>query len=230
MNTNRKVAIIAGVLFIIATVVDLLSLPFLKSVSSSDYLTQISANQNQVLIGALFLIIAAFACAGIVVTLFPVLRKYNEGLALGSVIFRTIEAIFYTISAVGVLLLLTLSQEFVKAGANSGSYFQTFGKLLLAARDYSSLAGILAFYLGGLMYYVIFLKSKLIPSWLSIWGIVGVLMGMLAALLVMFHVAGTMSTTQIVLNLPIAVQEMVLAIWLIVKGFNSSEKLDRTSN
>jgi hypothetical protein len=72
------------------------------------------------------------------------------------------------------------------------------------------------------MYYYIFYRTKLIPKWLSGWGLVAVSMGIVASMLVMFQVVGSMSTVQVVLNLPIAVQEMVLAVWLIVKGFNSS--------
>ena len=73
------------------------------------------------------------------------------------------------------------------------------------------------------MYYIVFYKTKLIPRWLSIWGLVGAALCILSSMLVMFNVIGAFSTVQIVLNLPfIGVQEMVLAAWLIIKGFNSS--------
>jgi hypothetical protein len=84
------------------------------------------------------------------------------------------------------------------------------------------MAGTLAFYVGGLMYYVVFYQSRLIPRWLSGWGIVAVAMGFAATILVVFQVINAMSTPQIVLNLPIFLQEMVLAVWLILKGFNPS--------
>ena len=72
------------------------------------------------------------------------------------------------------------------------------------------------------MYYYIFFQTKLVPRWLSGWGLIGIILIIVTSMLVMFRVIGPMSTTQIVLAVPIAVQEMVLAVWLIVKGFNSS--------
>jgi hypothetical protein len=222
LSTNRTTARIAGALFITATVADLLSRLLLGPVRSSDYLSEIYANKYQLTVGALLLLIGALAAAGIAISLYRILRRYNEGLALGAVGFRTIEAMLYTVSVIGVLLLLALSQEFVKAGAPASSYFQTSGTILKALRDWAGLIGTLAFYPGALMYYFIFYKSKLVPRWLSGWGGVGATLGIVAALLVLFRVIGSMSTVQIVLNVPIGVNEMVLAVWLIVKGFSAS--------
>ena len=222
LSTNRTNARVAGLLFIIATVANLLSIAFLGSLDGSDYLTKISDNTGMVSAGVLLLFIAAFACAAIAMSLYPVLKRYREGLAIGAVGFRIIEGMLYTVGAVSVLLLLTLSQEFVKAAAPDSSNFETLGTLLKAVRDWAGLAGILAFYSGALMYYFIFFKSRLIPRWLSAWGVVGVVLGIIAALLVLFGAATSMSTVQVVLNVPIGVQEMVLAVWLIVKGFRPS--------
>ncbi len=190
--------------------------------NSSDYLLKTFANQDRVVVGASCQLVAAFASAGIAISLYPVLRRHGEGLALGSVGFRIIEGVLYVVVAIDALLLLTLSQQFVRAGAPNSSYFQSSGGLLLALRDRASLAGILAFYVGALMYYFVLYQSELIPRWLSGWGLGGAALGLLAGLLVLFRVIGYMSATQAILNIPIGVQEMVLAVWLIVKGFNSS--------
>lgn len=231
MNANRTIARIAGVLFITATVANILgNVGFLNPIlNNPDYLLKIFVNENRVILGALFLLIGAFACAGIAISLYPILRRYHEGLALGSVGFRIIEGVLYIVGIIGVLLLLTLSQEFVKAGAPASSYFQTSGVLLRAEYDWANLTGILAFYLGALMYYAIFYQSKLIPRWLSGWGFVGATLGLVASMFVLFGLIGQLSTIQVVLNLPIGVQEMVLAIWLIGKGFNSSAIASRSA-
>lgn len=219
----RMNAIIAGVLFITADVADFLSLPLLGSISASNYLVSVSANSNQVVTGALLLFISAAACPGIAISLYPVLRRYREGLALGAVGFRLIEGAFYIVSVLCLLLLLTLSQEFVKAGAPDPSYYQTLGALLLAGyRMAGNAASLLAFSIGALLYYYIFYQTRLVPRWLSGWGLVGAALSMVSGSLVMLRLIDPFSTSQIVLNLPIAPQEIVLALWLIVKGFNPS--------
>ena len=221
---NRKTARIAGVLFIIATFANILSTPFLAPINTLNYLTEFSANQNQALIGALLVFIGAIASVSIAISLYPTLKKSNQTLALGAVSFRLIEAVLYIVGIVMIILLLTLSQEFVLAVAPSSSYFQTSGAVLLSGYHWASfVGGPLAFCLGAIMYYIVFYKTKLVPRWLSIYGLVGATLCILSSLLVMFNVIGAFSNVQLVLNLPfIAVQEMVLAVWLIVKGFNSS--------
>jgi Domain of unknown function (DUF4386) len=230
MNLYKKTAIIAGILFIIATAAALLSTPFLAPVNASNYLTAVSAHGNQVTTGVLLAFIAAVASAAIAISLYPVLRKYNQGLALGAVGFRLIEGVFYIVGVIGLLMLLTLSREFVQAGAPDSPYFQTLGALVLAGYHWSGNVGsLLAFCLGALMYYYIFYQTRLVPRWLAGWGIIGAAMCMVAGVLVMFQVIGPMSTPQVVLALPIAVQEMVLAVWLIVKGFNPSVIASRSA-
>lgn len=222
MTSDRKVARIAGVLWIIATVASLASVPFLGPINDSNYLVSVSANANQVTTGILLAFIAAIASASIAISLYPVLRKYNEGLALGAVGFRLIEGVFYIVGVVCLLSLVTLSQEFVKAGTPDPS-FQTSGVVLLAAyHSASNVASLLAFCLGAALYYLVFYQARLVPRWLSGWGLVGTVLGTVAGLLGMFGLIGPLSTPQAVLALPIAVQEMVIAVWLIVKGFSSS--------
>jgi len=223
MNTNKKTARIVGILFITATVAGILSVVFLRPIlDAPDYLIKVSANENQVIIGGLFELIMAVACAGIAIWLYPVLKKHNHALALGSVSFRIIEAALYFVAVTGLLSLLTLSQEFVKVGAPVASNFQALGTSLLAVRDWAGQLGMIAFILGALMYYYIFYQSKLIPRWLSGWGLIGVPFWLAVSLLIMFGSLTASSVLATFLYLPIAVNEMVLAVWLIVKGFNPS--------
>ena len=222
MDTNRGIAVATGVLFIIATVADLISrVVFVQPIlGAPDYLTKISANEDQVLLGALFLFIGAVSAAGIALALYPVLRKHNGGLAIGSVGFRLIEGALYLGMVVCLLTLVTLSRESANAGAAASSAYEVPGALLMAARDSLSEVSVLAFGLGALMYYWVFYQSRLVPRWLSVWGLVAVTSVMVSMLLVMFRLIESFSPPQLVLALPIFLQEMVLAVWLIVKGFN----------
>ncbi len=224
MRSINRTAIIVGVLFIIGTAAGMLSVVFTGDIlGSPDYLIKISANENQVIVGVLFVLIMAAACASIAIWLYPILRKYDEALALGAVGFRLMEGVLYIVSVIGLILLLSLSQEFIKAGTPDSSYFQTLGVLLLAGYNWvGNVPLLLTWCIGALMYYYIFYQTKLIPRWLSGWGIIGIILCMVASLLVMFRLLDPLSTIQVVFNLPILLQEMVLAVWLIVKGFNPS--------
>jgi hypothetical protein len=223
VNSYRKNAISAGVLFIIADAVGFLSLAFMGPVNATDYLVSVSANSGLVATGALLIFIGGAAAIGIAISLYPVLRKYNEGLALGAVGFRTVEGVFDIVGFIGLLLLITLSQQFVNAGAPDSSYFQTLGVLAVSGFHWVENVGkLLAFSIGCLLYYIIFYRTKLVPRWLSGWGLVAGILTMVSCLLTMFGLIAPFSTEQIVLNLPILPQELVLAVWLIVKGFNPS--------
>ena len=225
MATDRKIAVITGVLFIIATAASLVGSGFTDPIlDAPDYLQAIASNGNRVIVGALLTFVAAAGSSGIAISLNPVLRKHNEGLALGAVAFRLFEGVFYTVDAVCLLSLLPLSQQFMNAGGQDAFYFQTVGDLLLTMSDVAGFVfGVLAFCLGALMYYVVFYRTRLIPRWLSIWGLIAIVLLFSAVLITLFDgVPYTVSGNLVVLALPIALQEMVLAVWLIVKGFSPS--------
>jgi len=223
MNASRKIAIFVGILYIIATVAGMLSLPFTEpALNAPDYLVQVSASENQVIVGALLELLLAVAVASIGFAVYPVLRKHNASIAIGYVGARVVEGVIFIFGVISLLTLLTLGQEFVKAGTPAASYFQTLGELLLAARDWAGhvVLDVAVFTLGALIFNYLLYQSKLIPRWLAGWGFVGALLYWAAGLLVMFAIIKPLATTHIVLQAPLGVQEMVFAVWLIVKGFN----------
>jgi Domain of unknown function (DUF4386) len=221
MNTYRKSAIIAGVVFIIATAASLLSTGFTGSFQDApDFLIKISANQSQVMIGVLLLLVAAFGSAGIAIAMYPVMKESNTGLALGSVVFRALEAVFYMVGIVSLLSLLTLGQQFRTAGAAERTTLQAIGNTLVSVHDHAALVAVFAFCLGAFMYYTLFFQSRLVPRWLSGFGIVAIILMMTACVLALF--SDNLITSYIPLAFPIFLQEMVLAVWLIAKGFNPS--------
>jgi len=225
MNTNRKIAMMVGVFYIAATVAGALSLAFTgPTLDAPDYLIKVSANENRVIIGALLELIMAVAVAGVAIAVYPVLRKHNVSIAIGYVGARIVEAVIFVIGVISLLTLLTVSREFVKAGAPDASYFQTLGDLLLASRDWGGhvVLDVAVFPLGALIFYYLLYQSKLIPRWLSGWGLIGAILYWAASLLVAFALISPFSTIHVVLQAPLGVQEIVLAVWLIVKGFNAS--------
>jgi hypothetical protein len=224
-GTNRNNARWAGVFYIMATVAPILAAFFTGFLGGSvsgepvpDYLVAVSANERQVIIGVLLELTWALSVVGIIVTLFPILKKQHETLAMGFSGLRFMEAISNIIHSLILLTLLTLSQEYAAAGMPGDSYFQTAGTLFLAVRDWTFLIGSgLVWSLSALILNLLLYQTKLIPRWLSGWGLVGAALSFAAYMLQFFG----FNPTEF-LFLPIGVQEMIFAVWLIVKGFNSS--------
>ena len=220
MDSNRRTTLTAGVLFIAATAASLLGTAIEGRVlTGPDYLTQISENMTRLSAGGLLELIAAGTSAGVAISLYPVLRRCSGTLALGAVVFRAMEAVMYTLAAVSMLSLLKVAQPFTQAAGTERALFQAIGDSLLGVREEALLAGVFAFALGALMYYYVFYRSRLVPQWLSGWGIAGVLLMLVACLSALF--SRNPVTSYIILVLPIAVQEMVMAVWLIARGFRS---------
>ena len=226
MSANRKIAITVGVLYLAVNIIaGPLGLLFTEpSLNAPDYLVKLSANKNQVLVGVLFLLVMAVADAGIGIMVYPVLKKRNASAAIGYFGARLVESVIFILDALSLLLLLTLSQEFVQAGAPDASYFQTAGLVLRSVRDWAGhvILDVAVFPIATLVFYYILYQSKLIPRWVSGWGLVGAVLYWAASLLVMFALITPLSTIHVVLQAPLGLQEVALAVWLIVKGFNPS--------
>lgn len=217
VRPDTLTARVAGVLFIAATVASLLSTGLLNPVfSGSECLFKISAHQDRIVAGGFFEIIAAFASAGIAVSLYPVVRRDGESLALGSVGFRLLE---------GGLLSRRGHRHVPVAAGGPGCTGRSPGSVVpadlrRAVADPSKPgrpgrgSGVLP---GCLNVLLRVYRARLIPRRLSGWGPAGTALGALAGLLVLFRVTGYISAPQVVLNLPIGVNEMVLAIWLLVR-------------
>src|SRR5215211_8726614 len=133
MNNYRTTAIVAGVLWIVATVAGLVSTMLLAPIlGAPDYLARIAANEGQVLLAALSQFIAAAAIPAIAIAIYPLLRRHDEGLALGSVGFRLIEGAMYILVVVTLLLLVTLARESVVAVDATPEAFRVPAVLLMA--------------------------------------------------------------------------------------------------
>jgi hypothetical protein len=220
----RRNAIAVGVLFIACSAASILSIVPLGSMLDSPVnLARLAANDNRVVLTALIEFVWAATAAGIAIALYPVLRKRSRALALGSVAARVVEGVFVLVGTLSLLALLTLGQESVTAGSAGSSSWLASRDMLLAVRDWAHWFMMsLPFALGALMYYYVLYRSRLVPRWLSGWGLVGAGLCLVATVYLGFTQEFGFSTVDTVLNIPIGVQEMVLAVWLIAKGFNRS--------
>ena len=133
-----------------------------------------AANSGQVFSFALTVMVMGLACAGIGIALYPVLKQHDKGLALAAMGFRLMEGPLQLLSAVGYVALLAVSREFVKAGSPPDSFYQPVGAAIKAVNEWMSMAFYLPFCIGAFSYYLVFFRTRLVPRWLSVWGLVGI--------------------------------------------------------
>ncbi len=223
MVTERKTAVIVGGLFIIGTVSGVMSGVISITISlASDYLGAIAANQGKFIASTFCILLMGFSLVMVPVMLYPVFRKYNRALALGAVVFRgALEGVAYMLIALCWLALLSLSgqlhlpeAETIRVIATQVQKVESWCNVLLA----------FSFSLGALMIYYLFFTSRLIPRWLSLWGFIGAILYLAATILVFFNTQQglqlSLDSSMGLLMGPLALQEMVFALWLIIKGFN----------
>jgi hypothetical protein len=225
MNTYRKTAITVAVLFLIALVFNIVASNIYPPVlNAPDYLVRAYPNRIPVTIGIMLDFICAPAMMLIPITLFPLFKMYDERIALGYVVFRSSEGILFIFLAINSLSLVSLSRDYINSGAPDVSYYQALGSAIHAKIEWGTLLYIIVYVLGALMFYYLFYKSKLIPRWLSGWGLFAVVLLLTGALLYLFGTFGTMPLMKVMPYFapPIGLQEIVMSVWLIVKGFNPS--------
>ena len=218
MEEQRRIERIVGSLFILATAFSSLGFILLEPIlDDTDVLGSVAANETQTMVGAFLLLIDAAVVVVIPALLFPTFRKYNPHLARLYPGSRIVESVVLVIGVVGLLGLVTLSREYLPIGADSASY-RTSAAALIAVYDWGALLGIMFFFaLAGLLLNYVLYRYRLVPRWLAVWGLVSVALLPIEGGLEAFDVdnLGLMS-------LPFAIQEMVFAVWLIVKGFAST--------
>lgn len=224
MDSNRKTAIIVGLLFMFATTTLFVGQAIYNPIlGSPDYLDNAYPNRVIVIVGIVLEFLGILGLVLIPVLLFPILKRHNEVLALGYNSFRLFEAVLLTVAQINKLSLINLSQEYLNRGGADASYFQNEGnsiKSLLYWNDSGGLIYLVVFVIGALMLYSVLYKSELIPRWLSIWGLMGAVAILAASVIATFEIFPELLA--ILLMIPIALQEQVMAIWLIVKGFSPS--------
>ncbi len=223
MNDKNN-AIITGLFFIGATVTAIIGLKLYDPILlQPDYIQNGAKYTVQLVWGAVFELILVCSASGTAIMLSPYLRKYNEHLGLGYLCFRLLEAIFILIGIVAMLSIVTLSNSFVNESSPDLPSYQTAGIIAKAIHDWTFILGPL-FMLGinTFIYSYVFFKTELVSKKLALVGIVGAILVFSSSLLAMFGIIQMASKIQILMAVPIAVYEMVLAGWLIAKGFNLS--------
>jgi hypothetical protein len=219
VNTYGKNAITAGVLLLLGFSGILAKVFYGDNLTEANFLAGMAPQHVKMLAGAFTVLFMEMVCIGIAIALYPVLKKYSEGLAMGAVGFRTSGALLSMSTAVFAVIMLNLSQSFADNGGAAVQYTAT-GAALLAGHNWMGAAATMGWAIGAGMYHWVFYKSGLIPRWLALWGLIGVPFAVAAAVLKTFQVTTPDMALDTFLNIPLGLQEIPLALWLIVKGFN----------
>ncbi len=229
MNAYRMNAVMTGALYFLGTVFGVLSvviggevlssLTVSKPLDGMDMLSLVAANSSRLTGAAFFTIMMGISLVAMTVFLYPIFRKDSKELAMGLVLFRgALEGTWYFMTALGFLALVALGNEYIATGADS-AVLQSIGNVLYQFQDRLAAVGPIFFLIGAMCLYLSFYRTRLIPRWLTVWGFIGVVSSMAAALLHLFHID---TGYEFYLEMVLAPQEMVMAVWLIVKGFNPS--------
>ena len=182
-----------------------------------DMLGLVDANSSRLTGGAFFTLMMGISLVGMTVFLYPIFRKDSEELAMGMVLFRgALEGTFYFVTTLGILSLVALGNEYAASGSDSAA-LQSMGNILYRIIDLLGPLGTIVFLIGATCLYISFHRTRLIPRWLSVWGLIGVVPYMAYALLHFFHMDNGIG---FYLQMVLALQELVMGGWLIVKGFD----------
>ena len=159
--------------------------------------------------------------------LFPVLKRWHEGLALAYAGFRLLEAVLLIGIEAEMLSLIDVSRNYLDSTGTEASQFRAVGDGIQSGIDGTFILYVLVFDVGALILYSMLYRSRLVPRFLSTWGFLAamwMLTGVVLVLLDTFSGASDALVEGIVV-IPLAVNEMALAGWLILKGFNSSAEV-----
>ncbi len=222
MEKMRKTALAAGVLYLITFI----SIPTLALyhgvVHNPQYITHAGSN-TAVLWGALLEVIVALAGIGTAVTLFPVVKRQNETVALGFVTARVLEGAMIFVGVVSLLSIVTLRHNLAGASGTDSASLMTAGHGFVAIYHGTFLFGqtlmpaVNALCLGYLLY-----RSRLVPRILPTLGLIGAPILFASVVAQLFGLIGQVSPVSAIAALPIAAWEFSLGVWLVVKGFKPS--------
>lgn len=223
-NKFRKTAAFVGAIYLAGFVVGIGGNMMIQStITAPNHLSTVVANSLIVTIGAILWLLAVIGDVAHGVLMFPVLKPHSERMAIGYLAFRIVDGIFIAVMVLLLLLQIPLSSEYLKTAANGAAYLEALSAVTLQGSQYAYAIGMSALGVSGLMLCYTLYKSKLVPRFFAIWGLVGyavIFVGMLSE--IMGSGLGLMS------SLPGGLWEVAMGVWLIAKGFNSSAFVQKT--
>jgi Domain of unknown function (DUF4386) len=218
LNTNKIVARTFGISFLIGYFSYGLGFGLLNSIiNSPNRLPFIYQCRNTIIFEA-SIMMAVFASVNIVlgIIMIPIFKRFNQTLAYGYLSSTIASTILLIVGAIFLLLLVPLSEEFIKSGTVDTKPFELMSILLKKANFFSYQIAMIVWGIGGLLFSYLLFISKLVPRWLSLWGFIGYVIFISGAFFALFGI-----NIDLILDIPGGLFEIFLSIWLIIKGFNN---------
>ncbi|RAJ11504.1 DUF4386 domain-containing protein [Arenibacter echinorum] len=219
MQSNKLIARIVGILFIAATATSSLSIWITEPIlEATNVLEAFSDKSNQISGAAILMFIDAISVVFIAILLFPILKMKSERLALGYVGMRIMEGLLFAAYVALLLAVLYISKDYSASNVQKASNFNQIGESFLILAEWTFDIGLgIVFTISAMILNYMLYRFSLVPRWLSAWGFLGALVSMIIVLLKFYDIQVTEALDSI-----IGIQEMVFAVWLIVKGFKES--------
>jgi hypothetical protein len=225
-SSYRRTAILVATLFLVTAIGAIAGAVLINPViNAPDYLTTVFPKSAAVTGGMLLWLVNDIGIVFIGLLMFPILRKQNESMALGYVSMRMFESILMIVGVVFALLLIPLSQAFIKAGAADTTSFQAIGSVLKQGENlFLNILQLIFLGLGGIIFTSLLYQTKLIPRFISVVGFIGYTLLLPAFILALFGILDpTPGGPGTFLALPVAFFEIILMpVWLYAKGFNTA--------
>jgi hypothetical protein len=224
MTSTRRTALIAGIFFAFTFIASIPALPLYDTIVNDSAYILGSGGDARVSFGAFCEIVVAIANIGTAITLFPILKRQSESVALGYVAVRIVESVVIVVGLMSLLSIVTLRDDLGGTPGTDADSLVITGKSLVALHDMTFLLGP-AFCAGlgnGILLGYLMYKSGLVPRRLAAIGLVGGPIAFLSATLVLFGAYEQVSGVSFLMTLPEIVWELSLTVWLIFKGFQPS--------
>ena len=223
MTTTRKTALVAGILYLITEVTAITAMLSYGSVlTDPTFIISTAVDNTGVLVGAFLEVLLAIAVVGSSVTLYPVIKTYGPGLALGYVAGRLIEAAIILFGAISLLTVVTLQSQLSDAPDAEAAAAVTVGQSLVALHNWTFLFGPkLALGVNTVLLAFLMFRSRLVPRAIAILGLVGGSLVFLSGTAVLFGAYPDLSTIGVAAAMPVLAWELSLALYMIIRGFRT---------
>ena len=227
MTSTRRTAIVAGVFYLLTEVTAIGGMLLYGSIlGTPEFVISASVDDTGVLAGAFLEVLLAIAVVGTAVTLYPVVKRQHEGMALGHVAGRLIEATIIAVGAISLLAVVTMRPNLEGTTGAEAAAAVTVGQSLVAVHNWTFLFGPkLALGVNTVLLAYLTYRSQLVPRAIAVLGLIGGTLVFASGTAVLFGLYEDLSVVGVSAAMPVLAWELSVAIWMIVKGFKPSPLL-----